>query len=45
MPPGRYHSDDWLHVVGRVYPIGRDILVAAETISPEPVPSQPYLTP
>jgi uncharacterized repeat protein (TIGR03943 family) len=45
VPPGRYHPDDWLHVVGRVYPIGRDILVAAETISPEPVPSQPYLTP
>ncbi|MGZ4148788.1 MAG: TIGR03943 family putative permease subunit [Actinomycetota bacterium] len=45
VPPGRYHPDDWLHVVGRVYPIGRDILVAAETISTEPVPSQPYLTP
>lgn len=43
--PGQFHPDDWIRVTGHVYPVGRDILVAAETVEPIPVPSQPYLTP
>jgi putative membrane protein len=45
VPPGQFHADDWLEVTGRVYPVGRDVLVAAESVVPIPVPSQPYLTP
>jgi putative membrane protein len=45
VPPGAYQQDDWVNVIGRVYPVGRDILVAAESIEPIPVPNQPYLTP
>jgi uncharacterized repeat protein (TIGR03943 family) len=45
VPPGRFHTDDWLEVTGRVYPVGRDVLVAADSVVSIPVPSQPYLTP
>ena len=45
VPPGQFHTDDWLEITGRVYPVGRDVLVAAESWVPIPVPSQPYLTP
>jgi uncharacterized membrane protein YcgQ (UPF0703/DUF1980 family) len=45
VPPGVYASEDWIRVIGRVYPVGREVLVAAESIEPIPVPAQPYLTP
>ncbi len=45
VPSGVYASEDWVRVIGRVYPVGREVLVAAETVEPIPVPSQPYLTP
>jgi uncharacterized membrane protein YcgQ (UPF0703/DUF1980 family) len=45
LPPGDYPDDEWLQVTGAVYPVGREVLVAASTVAPIPVPSQPYLTP
>ena len=45
VPPGQFHPDDWLEITGKVYPVGRDVLVAADSWAPIPVPSQPYLTP
>jgi uncharacterized repeat protein (TIGR03943 family) len=45
LPPGQFHPDDWLEVKGLVFPIGRDVLVQAQSWSSIPVPSQPYLTP
>ena len=45
MPPGNYADDEWLRVTGAVYPVGREVLVAADTAEPVPVPSDPYLTP
>jgi putative membrane protein len=45
VPPGVYAGDDWIRVIGRVYPVGREVLVAAESIEPIAVPDQPYLTP
>ena len=45
LPPGDYPDDEWLQVTGAVYPVGREVLVAANTATPIPVPSQPYLTP
>jgi putative membrane protein len=45
VPPGVYANEDWIRVLGRVYPVGREVLVIAESIERIPVPAQPYLTP
>jgi len=45
MPPGDYENDEWLQVTGNVYPVGREVLVAATGAEQIPVPEQPYLTP
>ena len=45
LPPGEYPDDEWLSVTGAVYPVGREVLVAANTAEQIPVPAQPYLTP
>lgn len=45
VPPGAFSPDDWVRVEGRVYPVGRDVLVAAESVEAIPVPDHPYLTP
>lgn len=43
--PGAFAPDDWVRVQGRVYPVGREVLVAAESVEGIPVPDRPYLTP
>jgi putative membrane protein len=46
LPPGGYQKDQWLRVTGNVYPVGREVLVAANgPAEPIPVPDHPYLTP
>jgi uncharacterized repeat protein (TIGR03943 family) len=45
VPPGAFEGDDWVRVQGRVYPVGREVLVAADSVEQIPVPDQPYLTP
>ena len=45
LPPGDYESDEWLQVTGNVYPVGREVLVAANGVTQIAVPEQPYLTP
>jgi uncharacterized repeat protein (TIGR03943 family) len=45
LPAGDYPDDEWLQVTGAVYPVGREVLVAANTVQQIPVPSEPYLTP
>lgn len=45
VPPGTFAADDWIRVQGRVYPVGREVLVAAESAEAIAVPDQPYLTP
>jgi uncharacterized repeat protein (TIGR03943 family) len=44
-PPGRFADDDWVEVTGRMYPIGREVLVAVEDLEAIPTPEDPYLTP
>jgi uncharacterized repeat protein (TIGR03943 family) len=44
-PVGVFEDEDWVRVTGRVYPIGREVIVAAEMVEEIPVPDQPYLTP
>jgi len=45
LPPSSYPDDEWLQVTGAVYPVGREVLVAADGVQQIPVPSEPYLTP
>ena len=44
-PPGAFGPDEWVQVEGRIYPVGREILVAADEVIAIPAPSAPYLTP
>jgi uncharacterized repeat protein (TIGR03943 family) len=44
-PPGAFAPDQWVAVEGRIYPIGREVLVAAERVRAIPAPTDPYLTP
>jgi uncharacterized repeat protein (TIGR03943 family) len=45
-PPGSVTSDEWVSVTGRLYPLGNDVLIAADGAPQEiPVPDNPYLTP
>jgi len=44
VPPGRYAEGDWLEVTGRIYPIAREVVVAADDVTPIAAPDSPYLT-
>jgi putative membrane protein len=44
-PPGSFTTDEWVRVVGPIYPLGSDILVQAESIEQIDQPEEPYLTP
>jgi uncharacterized repeat protein (TIGR03943 family) len=43
--PGQFADGDWVTVDGTFYPLGRDVIVAANKIAPVPQPKNPYLTP
>jgi uncharacterized repeat protein (TIGR03943 family) len=45
VPSAQFANDQWVRVTGRVYPLGREVLVAAQTVSVIPPPRDPYLTP
>ena len=47
LQPTDYVDDEWLQVTGNVYPVGREVLVAADSanVLQIPVPDQPYLMP
>lgn len=44
-PPGRFHQDDWVQVTGRLYPVGKEAVVVADSIEKTKRPDDPYLTP
>jgi putative membrane protein len=44
-PPGAFEPDDWVKVRGRIYPVGREVIVAVDDVVAIPAPSDPYLTP
>jgi uncharacterized repeat protein (TIGR03943 family) len=44
-PPGRFGPDDWVRVTGRIYPLGREVIVDASSVVGVPRPARPYLTP
>lgn len=43
--PGRFRPNDWVRVVGTIYPIGREVIVDARSVEPVERPDRPYLTP
>lgn len=44
-PPGRLKADDWVRVSGRMYPLGREVIVDSTGIEPVKRPKRPYLSP
>jgi uncharacterized repeat protein (TIGR03943 family) len=45
VPPGAYAANTWVDVKGAIYPIGREVIVNASSVSVVPRPEHPYLTP
>jgi uncharacterized repeat protein (TIGR03943 family) len=44
-PPGELKPDDWVRVTGDVYPLGREVVLQAEEVTPVDRPKHPYVTP
>jgi uncharacterized repeat protein (TIGR03943 family) len=42
--PGAFADNDWVEVVGAIYPVGREVIVDATSIEPVPRPDRPYLS-
>ena len=47
VPAGAFATNDWVEVKGRIYPLGREIIVNADAngVTKVPRPEHPYLTP
>jgi putative membrane protein len=43
--PGAIQPNDWVEVKGQLYPLGRTMLVNADSVAVVPRPAKPYLTP
>jgi putative membrane protein len=44
-PPGAFDPDDWVRVTGRIYPLGREVVVDADKVVGVARPRHPYLNP
>lgn len=42
-PPGRFEEDQWVRVVGTIYPLGREVVVDAARVEEVARPGRPYL--
>jgi uncharacterized repeat protein (TIGR03943 family) len=42
-PPGRLSPDDWIRVRGKIFPVGREVIVQASDVTRVPRPERPYL--
>jgi uncharacterized repeat protein (TIGR03943 family) len=42
-PSGQFEQDDWVRVTGKIYPIGKEVIVDALKVEPVPRPQRPYL--
>jgi uncharacterized repeat protein (TIGR03943 family) len=42
--PGAFEDNEWVEVVGEIYPLGREVIVNAASIRSVPRPDRPYLT-
>jgi uncharacterized repeat protein (TIGR03943 family) len=45
VPPGTFAANAWVDVTGAIYPLGREVIVNATSVTSVPRPEQPYLTP
>ena len=43
--PGAASANQWVDVKGKIYPLGREVFVIADSVTVVPRPSKPYLTP
>jgi uncharacterized repeat protein (TIGR03943 family) len=44
VPPGSFEEGQWVEVRGRIYPLGREIVVGATAARAIPTPDDPYIT-
>lgn len=44
-PPGLFEDDQWVKVTGRIYPIGKEVIVDATEVEKVERPDRPYLNP
>lgn len=44
-PPGRFSKDDWVRVAGKIYPVGGEVILDADSIEAVERPDRPYLNP
>ena len=42
-PPGLFKPDDWVRVTGKIYPVGKQVVVDATSVDPVKRPRHPYL--
>jgi len=43
--PGAAAANQWVDVKGKIYPLGREVFVIADSVTVIPRPAKPYLTP
>jgi uncharacterized repeat protein (TIGR03943 family) len=41
--PGQFQADDWVRVTGRIYPLGKEVIVDASQLENVERPARPYL--
>jgi uncharacterized repeat protein (TIGR03943 family) len=44
-PPGEFKADDWVRATGKLYPLGREVILDASEVTKVPKPKHPYLSP
>jgi uncharacterized repeat protein (TIGR03943 family) len=44
-PPGEFEPDDWVRATGKLYPLGREVILDASEVVKVPKPEHPYLSP
>jgi putative membrane protein len=42
--PGAFHDNEWVEVVGAIYPLGREVIVDASSVREVTRPDRPYLS-
>ena len=44
-PPGEFKADDWVRATGKLYPLGRQVILDASEVQKVAKPKHPYLNP